>query len=189
MLTLNRMRVAILFFPLLLGAVAPLGAQTVILVRHAEKADVPGNDPPLSEAGSARAEALQAALQHANVRHVIVTSRRRTTLTAAAVIAAQHLQPVVIPYGDGDSAQVAAVAAAVRRIPAGDAVLVVGHSNTVPPIIAALGGPALPDLCDASYSTIFVLELGSSPMQLVRAHYGAPDPPGADTCTTMMETH
>lgn len=189
MQTLNRMRIAILLFSLLSCGVASAAAQTVILVRHAEKAQVPGNDPPLSEVGTARAQALQAALQHANVQHVIVTSRRRTTLTAAAVIAAQHLQPVVIPYGDGDSAQVAAVAAAVRRIPAGDAVLVVGHSNTVPPIIAALGGPRMPDLCDASYSTIFVLELGSSPMRLVRAHYGAPDPPGADSCTTEMETH
>lgn len=96
---------------------------------------------------------------------------------------------MVIPYGDGESAQVAAVAAAVRRVPKGDAVLVVGHSNTVPRIVAALGGPKLPDLCDASYSTIFVLELESSPPRLVRAHYGAPDPPGSDSCTTDMETH
>lgn len=189
MQTLNRLGTALVLGMLSLLAMAPLSAQTVILVRHAEKAQVPGNDPPLSEAGTARAEALQAALQHANVRHVIVTSRRRTTLTAAAVIAAQHLQPVVIPYGDGDSAQVAAVAAAVRKVPKGEAVLVVGHSNTVPPIIAALGGPKLPDLCDASYSTIFVLELERSPVRLVRAHYGAPDPPGADSCTTQLETH
>jgi phosphohistidine phosphatase SixA len=189
MQTLIRTRIAILLCSLVLGAAMPAGAQTVILVRHAEKAQVPGNDPPLSEAGTARAEALQVALEHANVRHVIVTSRRRTTLTAAAVIAAQHLRPVVIPYGNGDSVQVAAVAAAVRKVPKGDAVLVVGHSDTVPRIIAALGGPRLPDLCDASYSTIFVLELGSSPMRLVRAHYGAPDPPGADSCTMPMETH
>jgi phosphohistidine phosphatase SixA len=189
MLTLNRTRAALLLLPLLLSIAGPLAAQTVILVRHAEKAQVPGNDPPLSKAGTARAEALQDALRHATVRHVIVTSRRRTTLTAADVIAARHLTPVVIPYGDGESAQVAALAAAVRRVPKGDAVLVVGHSNTVPRIIAALGGPKLPDLCDASYSTIFVLELDSSPPRLVRAHYGAPDPPGADSCTTDMETH
>jgi broad specificity phosphatase PhoE len=187
--SLNRLGTALVLGVLWLTAVAPLRAQTVILVRHAEKAQVPGNDPPLSETGMARARALQVALQHANVRHVIVTSRQRTTQTAARVIAAQDIQPVVIPFGDGDSAQVAAVATAVRRIPAGDAVLVVGHSNTVPPIIAALGGPKLPDLCDASYSTIFVLELGSSPKRLVRAHYGAPDPPGADSCSTQMETH
>jgi broad specificity phosphatase PhoE len=189
MLTLNRMRVAILLFPLLFGAAGPLTGQTVILVRHAEKANMPGNDPPLSEAGRARAEALQAALQHANISHIIVTSRQRTTLTAASVISARHLTPVVVPLGGGDSAHVAAVAAAVRRIPKGEAVLVVGHSNTVPPIIAALGGPRLPDLCDASYSTIFVLELDSSPVRLVRAHFGAPDPAGADSCTTGMESH
>jgi phosphohistidine phosphatase SixA len=189
MLTLNRMRVACPLLLLLICLAGPLAAQTVILVRHAEKADVPGNDPPLSAAGTARAEALQAALEHANVSHVIVTSRQRTTLTAADVISAGHLTPVVVPLGRGDSAHVAAVAAAVRQIPKGDAVLVVGHSNTVPPIIGALGGPQLPALCDASYSTIFVLELDRSPVRLVRAHYGAPDPTGADSCTTQMETH
>ena len=186
---LKRISIAVLLLPLLLGAAAPLVAQTVILVRHGEKAAVPGNDPPLSEAGTARARALQAALQHANVRHVIVTSRQRTTLTAADVIAARHLTPVVVPYGDGDSAQVAAVAAAVRRVPKHDAVLVVGHSNTILPIVAALGGPRLPDLCDAEYSVIFILELDSSPVRLFRTHYGAPDPPDASSCTTTMETH
>lgn len=189
MQTLNRLGAALVLGTLLLTAAEPLSGQTVILVRHAEKAQVPGNDPPLSEAGTARAEALEVALRDASVRHVIVTSRRRTSLTAASVMAARHLKPVVIPFGDGDSAQVAAVAAAVRRMPKGETVLVVGHSNTVPPIIAALGGPRLPDLCDAAYSTIFVLELDRAPVRLVRAHYGAPDPPGADTCSTMMETH
>jgi broad specificity phosphatase PhoE len=167
----------------------PLAAQTVILVRHAEKAAVPGNDPPLSSAGSARAVALEAALKDAGISHVIVTSRQRTTLTAAEVLAARHLTPVVVPFHGGDSADVAAVAAAVRQVPQGEAVLVVGHSNTVTPIIAALGGPTLPELCDAAYSTIFMLELDSSPVRLYRTHYGAPDPPGAESCSAGTEMH
>ncbi len=189
MQTLKRLGAALVLGALSLSAAVPLSGQTVILVRHAEKADVPGNDPPLSEVGTARAESLQVALQHANVRHVIVTSRRRTTLTAASVITAQHLSPVVIPYDGGDSLHVATVAAAVRRIPKGEAVLVVGHSNTVPPIIAALGGPKLPELCDGEYSFLFILELDSSPVRLFRTHYGAPDASGAGSCATMMETH
>jgi hypothetical protein len=67
-------------------------------------------------------------------------------------------------------------------------VLVVGHSNTVPAIIAALGGPKLPDLCDAAYSNLFLLHLpadGSAP-RLVRSQYGVADPPGADRCTAGM---
>lgn len=164
-------------------------AQTVYLVRHAEKAAVAGNDPPLSTAGQARAAALEWALADAGVVHVIVTSRQRTTETAAAVIAARHLTPVVVPLGDGAAGHVAAVAAAVRQVSRSDAVLVVGHSNTIPRIITALGGPALPDLCDADYSTIFVLELNAKPVRLVRVHYGAPNAPGAENCNGKMEMH
>ncbi len=167
----------------------PLHAQTVILVRHAEKANVPGNDQPLTAAGQARAVALRAALADAPITHVIVTSRRRTAETAAPLLRSRHLVPLVVPLGRGDSAHVAAVAAAVRRVPRGEAVLVVGHSNTITPIIASLGGPTLPDLCDDEHAAIFVLELDSRPVRLFRLRYGAPDPASAGSCTTNMETH
>lgn len=45
---------------------------------------------------------------------------------------------------------------AVRRH-AGRTVLMVGHGNTIPAIITALGGPKLADLCDAQYSMLFTL--------------------------------
>lgn len=173
---------------LIMAGGSALNAQTVILVRHAEKAAVPGNDPPLSASGQARAVALGVALAEAHVTHVIVTSRQRTALTAAAVTRAGHLTPVVVPLGEGDSAHVAAVASAIRRVPRPDAVLVVGHSNTIPRIITALGGPPMPDLCDAEYSTIFVVQLDARPIRVVRAHYGAPDGQGAGDCSAGMET-
>ncbi|HET9151469.1 MAG TPA: histidine phosphatase family protein [Gemmatimonadales bacterium] len=153
---------------------ASLPAQTVILVRHAEKAAVPGDDPPLSALGEARAESLGVVLARADVRAVIVTSRQRTRLTAAAVLRARHLTPVVVPLGDGGAAHVRAVAAAVRRQPRRSVVLVVGHSNTIPRIVTALGGPELPDLCDADYSTMFILDLDARPERLVRVQYGEP---------------
>jgi len=55
----------------------------------------------------------------------------------------------------GAATHIAAVAKAVQQ--AKGVVLVVGHSNTVPAIIKALGGPTLPDICDANYSYFFVL--------------------------------
>ena len=149
-------------------------AQTVILVRHAEKAAVSGDDPPLSALGEARAESLGVVLARADVRAVIVTSRQRTRLTAAAVLRVRHLTPVVVPLGDGGAEHVRAVAAAVRREPRRSVVLVVGHSNTISRIVTALGGPELPDLCDADYSTMFILDLDARPARLVRAQYGVP---------------
>jgi broad specificity phosphatase PhoE len=168
--------------------VAPRPAQAqadrlVILVRHAEKAAEPRDDPHLSDAGRERAKALGAALASVPVSAVIVTQFRRTHETAAPVLSARGLTPIV-PAGSGFGAHVNAVADSVRAQPPGSTILVVGHSNTIPAIIGALGGPKLKDLCDNEYATLFVLDLpASGAPRLIRASYGAADPPGATTCT------
>jgi broad specificity phosphatase PhoE len=156
----------------------------VILVRHAEKADEPRADPPLTDAGRARANALAAALDGAPVDAVIVTQFLRTRATAEPVTRARGLTPIVVGVESGGlAAHVQAVADAVRAQPPGATILVVGHSNTIPAIIGALGGPKLKDLCDAEYATLFVLAVpaAGSP-RLVRATYGAADSPGATKC-------
>ncbi|MDP9223715.1 MAG: hypothetical protein M3P18_07625, partial [Actinomycetota bacterium] len=73
-------------------------------------------------------------------------------------------------------------AAAVLRHRGGK-ILVVGHSNTIAPIIAALGGPRLPDLCDSQYSELFMLYIpASGHAELLRQHYGARDPAPDQAC-------
>ena len=57
-------------------------AQTVILVRHAEKAEGDGSDPTLSEAGRQRATMLMLAVANARPRYIITTPLRRTGETA-----------------------------------------------------------------------------------------------------------
>jgi broad specificity phosphatase PhoE len=167
-------------------AAAPLAAQdstVVVVVRHAEKAVVEAgnNDPPLSEAGTARAVALQHALHGMRFDAVIATERQRTQATARPIIEAQRLTPEIVSLRHGP-AHVDSVAAAVRRH-AGHTVLVVGHSNTVPAIVHALGGPRLPDLCEPQFSHLFVMVLkpGAEP-RVDHRTYGAPDPAGADVC-------
>lgn len=172
------------------GAVTPTlasaqGERLVVLVRHAEKADAPRADPPLTEAGRARAEALAAVTTSAGIGAVIVTPYARTRETAAPVARARGLTPVEIPVGRSVATHVAAVAEAVRARPPGEAVLVVGHSNTIPAIVTALGGPPLPDLCDNQYALVYVLSVSAEgPARLVSASYGAADPPDAG-CPTM----
>jgi broad specificity phosphatase PhoE len=168
----------------LLGA-TPLPAQdrTVILVRHAERAAEPRADPPLTEAGQARAAALARALESAGVGSAIVTQYRRTRETADPTARAGGVTPIVAEVAGGLAAHVQAVADAVRGRPAGETVLVVGHSNTIPAIIAALGGPRLPDLCDTEYATLFVLTVpAAGSARLIRGAYGAADPPDAAGC-------
>jgi len=158
-------------------AAAAQAPTVVILVRHAEKANArgPDPDPALTRAGEARARALADALAGSRVDAIITTQYRRTRQTAAPLAAARHITPEVVDVRRGD--QVAQVAQGVRAH-AGKVVLVVAHAETVARIVAALGGPRLPDLCDAEYGNLFVLVMrpGQEPA-LVQSRYGAPDRP------------
>ena len=154
----------------------------VILVRHAEKAAEPREDPALSEAGTARAQALAQALADAQVGAVLTSPLRRTRDTATPIAEAAGIKPKTIGFDGGAAAHIAATAAAVREQQAGT-VLVVGHSNTIPAIVAALGGPKLADFCESSLSHLLLLSLDGEQVKLVRASYGAADPaPPNDRC-------
>lgn len=161
------------------ASAATQDSTVVVLVRHAEKAAVEGNDPPLSEAGEARARALEQALAGMRFDAVIATERQRTQATARPLAQAQGLTPEIVGLA---GPHVENVAAAVRRH-AGHTVLVVGHSNTVPRIVHALGGPQLRDFCEPEFAHLFVLVLrdGAAP-RLDRRTFGAADPPGAAEC-------
>ncbi len=152
----------------------------VVLVRHAEKQTEPASDDPeLSAAGKQRAEQLAAALQDADIGAIITTQFKRTQATAAPLASQRGLTPQVIAAGAGD-AHILATAAAAREQSRG--VLVVGHSNTVSAIAKALGGPAMPNFCDSSFSHVLVLQLDPPPTRMLRLRYGAADPQstGAD---------
>ncbi len=174
---------------LAMGVFAPrtLVAQPslVVLVRHAEKASEGGSDPSLSDAGKMRAQALADALAMTTPNAIIVTSLKRTAETAAVVSAKTGVALTVITISSG-AKHIDEVAAAVRQ--ATGVVLVVGHSNTVPAIVTALGGPKLPDLCDSSYASIFVLTPGTAGRgaQVVLGQYGAPDGPLLASCAGMV---
>jgi broad specificity phosphatase PhoE len=157
----------------------------VVLVRHAEKAATPGDHPGLSDAGRRRADALAEALRDARVDAIITTQYARARDTAKPLADAQHIAPVVIPAGRDTAAHVREVAAAVGRQPAGSLVVVVGHSNTIPAIVRALGGPGLPDICDGEFSDLFAIVLPrGGPPRLIKSAYGSPDP--AEPCGQMM---
>jgi broad specificity phosphatase PhoE len=165
----------------------PVAAQaqpaTVILVRHAEKASATEQDPVLSEAGIHRARDLATALADAGIGSVYVTQYQRTKLTAADVLAATKLTPTIISAGGITHA--ADVAAAIKARPAGEVVLVVGHSNTITPLIAALGGPKMGNICDSQYSNLFIMQMTTPTPKLIRANYGKADPVDP-ACTNTM---
>jgi len=123
------------------------GGATFILVRHAEKADDGSKDPPLNAAGSARAQALAVDLRDAPLRAAYATAYRRTQATAAPTANTHSLQ--VTTYDA--NLQAAEFADLLRRTHADGTVLVVGHSNTIPGIAAALCQCSVPPMGDDEF--------------------------------------
>lgn len=171
-------------------ALAVTPSMLVVVVRHAEKAPAPANDPVLSEAGMVRAAALDTRLRALPITDVVVSQLQRTALTASVFVTRTNAAVHVVPIGpDGVPAHAKAVADTVRAIMTAyghTGVLVVGHSNTVTPIVQALGGPALPSLCDSQYSRLFTLRSSAgSAVKLERSNYGAADAVDA-SCSPLM---
>jgi phosphohistidine phosphatase SixA len=138
---------------------------TVVLSRHAEKAASPAKDPPLTHAGEKRAAVLASMLADSGVTAIYVSEMQRTQQTAAPLAARTHVKPTVIPADDTD-----ALVKAIRDRKSG-VVVVVGHSNKLPAIIAALGGPTV-KIPETEYNNLFVLTVGASQSSLLRLHYG-----------------
>lgn len=153
-------------------------ATVVLLVRHAERAPGTG-DPPISELGQARAVALSEIGKAAGVQVIITTQFQRTKQTAAPLAQALGITGVVVSTQSDANAHVNEVAAAVRQH-AGKTILVVGHSNTVPAIVAALGGPKVPDFCEQEYDNLFTMVLDAEGgVRTVRTRFGAATPVAA----------
>ena len=178
---------------LALAAVIPIGTAgaqagptVIIIARHAEKGTTPANDPPLTDAGVARAKALARAVANANVQVVITTQLVRTRETGRPAADAKALTMETVPAGGATDLHAKAVADAARKH-AGKTVLVVGHSNTVMRIVEALGGPKLPDLCDSNYSGLFTIILDGANLRYIESTYGAPSPEQQTGCPNAMK--
>jgi broad specificity phosphatase PhoE len=137
---------------------ATAGATTVVVVRHAEK-DLTANvdDPALTEAGRERAALLARmfgdakALGHLDAIYVSPALRNRQT--AAPLEARLKLSAVVAPAKDTRG-----LARRVLHEHPGGRVLIIGHSDTVPGIVAALSGNSeIPEIDDQEYGTMYIV--------------------------------
>jgi broad specificity phosphatase PhoE len=153
----------ILSVPLLLFVTAANAAPVIFIVRHAEKATSGGNDPDLSLQGKKRADALARILKDSQITSVFVTEFKRTQATAAPTARATHVSPTVVPAND--------IGALVEKLRAlnGNA-LVVGHGNTIPDLLKALGITTPVSIPEDDYTEIFAVLVGDEP-HLIRLHY------------------
>jgi broad specificity phosphatase PhoE len=149
---------------------------TMIFVRHAEKALIPVDDPGLSADGQLRAAELARQLVDADVvagiDAIYSTSYRRTVETAQPVADALGI-PINRYDPDDDDEQV--VDAMVREHK-GKIILVVGHSNTVPALIAALGASKkVPPIAEMEYDNIYLVSIPwFGKTKTIRLRYGTP---------------
>jgi broad specificity phosphatase PhoE len=143
---------------------------TVLVVRHAEKEWEEG-DPPLSEVGWERADALLRLTEESGVSVLFGTQYKRTTQTLEPI--AEQLALEILTHDAGDSE---GLAARILSEHAGRVVLVSGHSNTVPEIVAALGAPEPDPIDDAEYDNLYVVSVsaGGDEATVLRIHFGGP---------------
>ena len=139
-----------------------MDSPALVLIRHADVTPVAGNnDPVLNAAGQARAQALRHVLADTGVETIFVTRFQRSRSTARPVAADLGLTPSVIDEVD-------AVVAAIGDLPAPSVALVVGHTDTLPKIIAGLGGPAIPPIGAPEFDHLYVHDR----RRFIHLHYG-----------------
>jgi len=157
-------RLAVIFsISLLLLAAAANATPVIFIVRHAEKTSSGGKDPELSVEGQKRADALANILKDSQVAAVFVTEFKRTQETAAPTARAAHVSPTVIPAGD-----IGVLVAKLRGLNSN--ALVVGHGNTIPNLLKALGIATPVSISEDDYGEIFAVLPGNVP-QLLRLRY------------------
>lgn len=126
---------------------------TVVLTRHGERTAIPGNqDPPLNAAGKARAKELIHVAGQSGIKAIYCSHFIRSLQTAKPLAAHLDLPPIVMD----DALQ---IRNDILSNHAGQTVLVIGHSNTVPEIIDRLGAGGVPAIGESEFDNLFVVKV------------------------------
>jgi phosphohistidine phosphatase SixA len=151
--------------------IAAAAPAVVLIVRHAEKEALPADDPALTPAGRERAAELVRVVRAWSaggtpVRALVSSEVKRTHETLEPLAASTGLAITVV--GAKDTAAIVKTILAVD----GGIVVLAGHSNTLPAIVQALGGPNGIAIADAEYDQLFALTAPGANAALVTLRYG-----------------
>ena len=148
---------------------------TMIFVRHAEKMALPADDPGLSLAGQRRVAELTRQLVDADVvagiDAIYTTPYTRTTDTVRPLADALNL-----PINNYNAADTDAVLETILKEHKGKIILIAGHSNTVPVLIANLGASKkVPPIEENEYDNIYIISIPwFGKTKTIRMRYGEP---------------
>jgi len=148
---------------------------TIIFVRHAEKSLTPEDDPGLSAAGVRRVAELTRQLVDADVvagiDAIYATQYKRSQETVRPLADALDL-----PINTYDAADTEKVLETILKNHKGKIILVVGHSNTLPVLIANLGASKkVPPIQEDEYDNIYVVSIPwFGKTKTIRLRFGEP---------------
>lgn len=153
---------------------------TVYLVRHAERADEPRQDPPLNEKGNLRSQELARVLANANVKAIITSQYLRTKQTAEPLskkfnVAVTSISLSVSPSNPRQVAEQSTAEVTNKILEhGGGSVLVIGHSNSIPDVIKMLGGDTVPVIDEKKFDDLFVVTVyAKGKATVARMKYGS----------------
>ncbi|MGD2123064.1 MAG: histidine phosphatase family protein [Gemmatimonadota bacterium] len=167
------------------GALQAQDDTVIFLVRHAERADdaVPtdsvraekptmatgsrmmATDPPLSMVGRERAALLATLLRDADITNIHSTDVLRTRETAQPIAETTGLE--ISLY---DASDLAAFAEELLSTPGTH--LVVGHSDTTPELVTALGGNPGPPIELMEYDRLYMVIPGQESTRTILLRFG-----------------
>ena len=185
----RRLQVLVIYTAIAIGLAWFFESQattTIIFVRHAEKAFAQDGDPGLSEAGNRRVAELARQLVDADVVRgvdaIYTTQYLRSQETARAVASRhQDVRDKSLPINTYDASDTETVLEDILRDYKGKIILVVGHSNTIPPLIANLGASKkVPPIAEDEYDNIYIISIPwFGKTKTIRLRYGEPYRAGA----------
>jgi 2,3-bisphosphoglycerate-dependent phosphoglycerate mutase len=146
---------------------------TVILVRHAEKNIDPNNpDVDLSQAGQARAQEIVRMFADAGINAIYATQYKRTQQTVKPLA-----DKLGLPVNQVNSKNTSDLVAQIRAQHSGQVIFIAGHNNTVPEIVAALGGPTFPVIPETEFDNLYIVTVyRTGKAKLVKLKYGTASP-------------
>ncbi len=138
----------------------------IYLVRHAEKSTEPANDPHLTKEGKQRAETLKDLLKNKNINAIFSTQTNRTIQTTTPL--GQFINIPIQHYGnDSLPGFLQSVISSKKNV------LIVGHSNTLIPMIGSLNLPyAIKNIADNDYANLFIIKVkGGKAIKITETTY------------------
>ena len=147
------------------------GQRAIFLLRHAERAEYESRDGVFSEAGEARARNLADLLRDAGVKAIYTSEYTRTIQTAEPLAHALQITPTAV--GDEDlEDHIATTLRLVHASAPDDVVVIVGHGDTVPLLLEALGHPEEVTIGEREHDDLFLMvpRSNGSPI-VVRLNY------------------